>query len=143
MGSLGNDDNPVLDKEFQSHLSSGLSVTLTNTHQSLVIKDAATAFCQRTPCLQCHIVWFQVFQHLLLLVEYMGLTLIHYGHHLRIIHNLRECFRIEVRYADSLEHALIVKFFERMPHDGRVADRPVNQHQVHIAKPKQLHGMAD
>ena len=77
-----------------------------------------------------------------MLIEHMGLALVYNRHHLCIIYNLGERIGIEVRYTDGLEQTLLIESFERMPHDGRVSDRPVNQHQIHIVKSQLLHGMA-
>ena len=54
------------------------------------------AFCQRTPGFKSYIVRLQVFQHLPLLIENMGLALVHDRYHLCIIHNLRKGVWIEV-----------------------------------------------
>ena len=143
VGSLWDDDDTVLYQELQGYLCRCLAVFLANSQQRLVLEDAVSTLCQWTPCFQSRIIWFQVFQHLPLLVEYMRLTLVHDRHHLCTIHNFRECVRIEVRYTYSLEHTLLVEIFECMPHDGRIANRPVNKHQVHIVKPQLLHGMVN
>ena len=143
MGGLGNDDDSVLYEVLQGYLCGSLTVFLTNALQYGVFEDAMFTFSQRTPGLQIYVVRLQILEHLTLLIEHMGLTLVHNGHHLSFFHNLWEGVRIEIRHTNSLEHPLLIEFFERMPHDGRVAHGPVDKHQVHIVKSKLTHGMVN
>ena len=82
MGGLRDDDDPVLNEEPKGYLCGSLSVFLSDGDECLVLDNAVPALGQRTPCLQGHIIWLEVFHHLPLLIQHMRLALIDYGHHL-------------------------------------------------------------
>ena len=79
VGCLWDNDNAVLNQELQGHLCRCLAVFLADIRQRLVPEDTVLPLCQRTPCFQCRVVRLQVFQHLPLLIEHMGLALVHNG----------------------------------------------------------------
>ena len=132
MGRLRNDYDSSLNVPAQHDLCGSLLIFLCNLRNHRVIKSTSSALSKGSPCFQLNTVFVCPFLQILLLIENMGLYLIH--HRLNTVKGseIHHSVYIEVRNTDGTDLTLIVQVFQCTVSTVRISERLMQQYQIKI-----------
>ena len=132
MNGLRNDDNILLEQEAKGYLRTGLTMRFTDSLQRRVIEEIIATFSERAPGHNLNVVLLHVFLGNLLLLEHMRFYLVNGGFDFSEMVNVDQAVRIEVRHADSAHLTGLVRIFHSAIRTIVIAERLMQQQQIHI-----------
>lgn len=132
MGRLRNDYDSSLNVPAQHDLCRSLLVSLCKLHNHWVIKSTTSTLSKGSPCFQLNTIFVSPLLQVLLLVENMGLYLIH--HRLNTVKEskIHHSVYIEVGNTDGTDLTLIVQVFQCTVSTVRISERLMQQYQIKI-----------
>lgn len=133
--TLGNDDNPFLQQEAQGHLCGRFAIALAYRHQDRLGEKPVAPLCQWSPRHQTAVELFEERLQCALLVEDVGLHLVHHRHNLRIRSKVYEMVGKVVTHAYGPHFTCPIGFFQGTPGIIAITERLVQQHEVYNRYP--------
>ena len=137
------DDDAPLNQPAECHLGHALAVLMADGLEHGVGEEAVASFGKRPPRHDAAAESVHVLAGFGLLVEYVGLDLIHHRRNLDVARQVDEVVGIEVAHADGAQFAVLVGVLEGAVCAVAVAEGLVEEHQVDVVRAQAAQALVD